>query len=370
MKKRAVPEPLRPKPMRFSLFMQPIHSPKENPTVALERDLNLIEWLDELGFDEVFVGEHHSTGWQYVGSPEIFIATAAARTKHIKFGSGVVPLAIHNPLYVAENFVLLDHLTRGRVILGMGPGGGLKSDPYVLGVDGAEQPKRFIEAFDVIMHLLSSLEPITLKTDWFELREAVLQLRPYSYPHTPIALVTGRNHETLQRIGRHGARWLVGGKPENFAKNWTTIETAAREAGCVADKHDVYIPINLHLAETKEQALENIREGSSHERFDFSTKVSGSPLPPVSRDDWPEHLASRPTDIIGTPEEAIEKIKAIVEFTGAGSLLIGTKEWANREATWKSFELFARYVMPEFQGSLVGLKRAEEVASSYAAQPA
>ena len=80
-------------PLRFGIFLQPIHSPKENPTYALERDLQLIEHLDALGFDEVFVGEHHSTGWQYVASPEIFIATAAARTKHIKFASGVIPLA-------------------------------------------------------------------------------------------------------------------------------------------------------------------------------------------------------------------------------------------------------------------------------------
>jgi len=354
--------------MRFSVFLQPIHSPKENPTLALERDLALTEHLDALGFDEVFVGEHHSSGWQYVGSPEIFIATAAARTKHIKFGSGVIPLAIHNPLYVAENFAMLDHLTRGRVVLGMGPGGGLKSDPYVLGVDLAEQPKRFTEAFDVIMHLLTSTEPLSIKTDWFELKDAVLQLRPYTHPHMPLALVTGSNKETLRRIGQHGARWLVGGKPEAFAANWATIEGAALDAGRTADKHDVYIPINLHLAETREKALDNIREGSAHERFDFSTTVSGSPLPPVSREAWPDHLAARPTDIIGTPDEALKRIKTITDFTGAGSLLITNKEWASRAAICKSYELFARYVMPVLKDSLAGLNSAEAVASKYAKQ--
>lgn len=351
--------------LRFSIFMQPIHSPKDNPTVALERDLKLIEWLDELDFNEVFIGEHHSSGWQYISSPEIFIATAAARTRHIRFASGVIPLAIHHPLFVAENFVLLDHLSRGRVILGMGPGGGLRSDPYVLGLEPSQQSRRFIEALDVIMQLLSSSEPVTIKTDWFELREAVLQLRPYS-AELPIALVTAGNDETLSRIGRYGSRWLVGGKPEAFKQNWAKIEAAAKQAGKVANKRDVYLPINLHLAESRDKALENIREGSSHERFDFSTKVSGSPLPPVSREQWPEHLASRPTDIIGTPDEAIEKISRLIALTGAGSLLIGSKEWANREATWKSFELFSRYVMPEFQNSLEGLAKAQEIASNYA----
>lgn len=351
------------KPLRVSVFLQPIHAPNENPTLALARDLELTQHLDMLGFDEVFVGEHHSSGWQYVGSPEIFIATAAAQTKHIKFASGITPLAIHNPLFVAENFALLDHLTRGRVILGMGPGGGLKSDPYVLGVDLAAQPQRFIEAFDVIMQLLTSLEPITVKTDWFELKDAVLQLRPYSYPHMPLALVTAGNEATLARIGQHGTRWLAGGKPEAFAANWATIEQAALAAGRKADKYDVYIPINLHLAETRAQALDNIRQGAAQERFDFSSRVTGSPLPPVSREDWAAQLASRPTDIIGTPDEAMKRISEILNVTGAGSLLIGNKEWASREAIWKSYELFARYVMPEFQGSLEGLRVAEKVAS-------
>jgi alkanesulfonate monooxygenase SsuD/methylene tetrahydromethanopterin reductase-like flavin-dependent oxidoreductase (luciferase family) len=98
-----------PRPTRMGLFMQPVHEPRENPTLALERDLQLIEHLDALGFDEVWIGEHHSSGWETVASPDIFIATAAARTRHIRLGSGVVPLSLHHPLLVADNYVLLDH---------------------------------------------------------------------------------------------------------------------------------------------------------------------------------------------------------------------------------------------------------------------
>ncbi len=97
----------------------------------------------------------------------------------------MVPLSLHHPLLVAENYVLLDHLTRGRVVLGMGSGGGLPNDPYVFGLDRSQQQPRFLEAFDVIMALLTSTEPISLKRDWFELREAVLQLRPYSSRSCP-----------------------------------------------------------------------------------------------------------------------------------------------------------------------------------------
>ena len=342
--------------------MQPVHGPRENPTLALERDLQLIEHLDRLGFDEVWIGEHHSTGWETIASPDIFIATAAARTKHIKLGSGVVPLSLHHPLLVADNYVLLDHLTRGRVLLGMGPGGGLPSDPYVFGLDQATQQKRYLEALDAVLLLLSTTEPVSVKTDWFELREAVLQLRPYSYPHMPLALVTGTNRETLERIGRHGTRWLAGVAPERFDEAWGVIEQAAAAAGRQADRYDAYVSVNVHLADTKAQALENIRVGAAAERYDFSSAVTGSARPNVPREAWAEELASRPTDIIGTPDEAVAKLRPILERTGAGGVLVWSKEWASTEATWKSYELFARYVMPEFQGSLEGLWQAEAVA--------
>jgi limonene 1,2-monooxygenase len=350
-------------PMRFGLFMQPVHHPRENPTLSLERDLELIEHLDRLGFDEVWIGEHHSTGWEPIPSPEIMIAAAAARTRHIRFGSGVVPLSIHHPLFVVENFALLDHLTRGRVILGMGAGGGLPTDPYVLGLEHSAQQPRFMQAFKVIHHLLTSLEPISLKTDWFELRDAVLQLRSFTHPHIPLALVSDTNTQTLELVGKHGTMWLTSLLPQKFDASWKIVERAALEAERTPDRSGIRLAINLHLAETRAQALEDVRVGSAVERFDFSTPVTGSPLPDMPREKWVEELAGRPTDIIGTPDDAIEQIEAIQHATGGvGGLIIRSKEWANRETKWRSFELFARYVMPHFQGSLVGLRAAETIA--------
>ena len=99
--------------LRFGTFLAPFHPAGENPTLALQRDLELVEHLDRLGYDEAWIGEHHSAGTELIGSPEIFIAAAAERTKHIKLGTGVTSIAYHNPLWVAERMILLDHLTRG-----------------------------------------------------------------------------------------------------------------------------------------------------------------------------------------------------------------------------------------------------------------
>ncbi len=342
--------------------MQPVHHPDENPTLALERDLQLTQHLDTLGYDEVWIGEHHSTGWETIASPDIFIMAAAARTRFIKLGSGVVPLSLHHPLLVADNYVLLDHLTRGRVMLGMGPGGGLPSDPYVFGLDSETQHRRTIATLDAVYRLLTSTEPLSIETEWFTLRDAVLQLRPYTHPHMPLALVTGTNRDILERIGRYGTRWFVGTSPDNFDEAWAVIERGAQEVGRTAARSDAYLPVTMHVADTRERALDDIREGAARERYDFSSPVTGSPLPGVPRERWAEHLAEKASSLIGTPEDALTKIRALRAKTGAGGLLITSKEWASREATLKSYELFARYVMPELRGSLKGLKTAEAVA--------
>jgi limonene 1,2-monooxygenase len=116
-----------PQRLKFGTFMAPFHQVGEDPTLAMERDLELLQWLDYLDFDEAWIGEHHSAGWEIIASPEVFIGIAAERTKHIKLGTGVISLPYHHPLMVANRMVLLDHLTRGRVMLGVGPGALLRT---------------------------------------------------------------------------------------------------------------------------------------------------------------------------------------------------------------------------------------------------
>ncbi|PON12395.1 LLM class flavin-dependent oxidoreductase, partial [Candidatus Entotheonella serta] len=159
-----------PSRMKFGIFMAPFHRPGENPTLALERDLELIEWLNTLGFDEAYVGEHHSAGWETICSPEVFLASVVARTKRIMLGTGVVSLPYHNPYMVANRMVLLDHLSRGRAILGVGPGA-LASDALMFGIDPERQREMMDEALGVIIRLFESTAPLTVKSAWFELNE-------------------------------------------------------------------------------------------------------------------------------------------------------------------------------------------------------
>src|SRR5713101_3536271 len=155
------------RPLRFGIFMAPFHPAGQNPTLALERDLELIVRLDELGYDEAWIGEHHSAGLEIIASPEVFIAAAAQRTRHIRLGTGVSSLPYHHPLILADRMVLLDHLTRGRVMFGVGPGA-LPSDAYMMGIEVARQRDMMEEALAALVPLMRG-ERVTMETEWFKL---------------------------------------------------------------------------------------------------------------------------------------------------------------------------------------------------------
>src|SRR3954464_14915855 len=221
--------------LRFGIFMAPFHAPGTNPTFALHRDLELIEHLDRLGYDEAWIGEHHSAGSEIIASPEIFIATAAERTRRILLGTGVVSLSYHNPLWVAERIVLLDHLTRGRVMLGVGPGA-LPTDAAMIGVQQSQTRELLEQSFDVVMRLLTSEEPVTFRSDRWDLRDARLHLRPYSDPLFDVAVAAVASPSGAHRAGRHGIGLLSVGATtaagfDALALHWDVLNEEARVHG-------------------------------------------------------------------------------------------------------------------------------------------
>ena len=153
-----------PDRMNFGIFMAPFHRIGDNPTVALRRDLELIQFLDHLSYDEAWIGEHHSAGYEIIAAPEVFIAAAAERTRHIRLGTGVVSLPYHHPLMVADRMVFLDHLTLGRAMFGVGPGA-LPSDAFMMGIDPVRQREMMEESLEAILALLGSDGPVTRTTD-------------------------------------------------------------------------------------------------------------------------------------------------------------------------------------------------------------
>src|SRR5215510_11277330 len=156
--------------IRFGTFLAPHHPVGEHPTLQFQRDLRLAEHLDKLGFDEFWCGEHHSSGWEMIASPELFLAMAAERTHRIRLGTGVVSLPYHHPFNVAQRIVQLDYMTGGRAMFGTGPGA-LPSDARTFGIDQTLLRARQDEALGVIVRLLNG-ERFTARSDWFQLNDA------------------------------------------------------------------------------------------------------------------------------------------------------------------------------------------------------
>ena len=360
-----------PERMKFGIFMAPFHWKGENPTLSLERDLETLQWLDYLGYDEAWIGEHHSAGWEIIASPEVFMATAAERTRNIKLGTGVISLPYHNPLMVANRMVLLDHLTRGRTMMGVGPGA-LVTDAAMLGIDPIEQRRRMDESMTIIMRLLNETEPITYESEWFNLVEAQLHLRPYTKPHFPIAVAAAQSPSGMVLAGKHGAGVLsvsVTRDAEiasNLSDFWGIAEETADRYGNTMDRNEWRVVMHVYLADTKKEAIEQARVNAGRYQYDYFVKTLGHDLAievnnTSDRDKIIDIMSERGAWCVGTPDDLIDTIHKLDEESGGfGGFLIQATEWGTREQVRHSYELLARYVMPHFQGSIASLDRSQQ----------
>jgi len=339
--------------LRHGIFMPPFHQLKANPTLALTRDMRLIEWLDELGFDEAWIGEHHSAGVEIIASPELFIAAAAERTKHIRFGTGVVSLPNHHPLMVANRLIQLDHMTRGRVMFGFGPGL-LASDHHMMGVSPESSRGRMAESLDAVMRLLRG-EVVTQKTDWYELRDARVHLLPYTRPYPEVAVASAVTPSGGRLAARYDLGMLcVAASDETgfnaLDTNWAIANEVAAEHGRVMDRNRLRVVLKMHLADSVERARADIRYGTAqhiaylennHPRYNIPEGVDPA--------DW---AVETDFAVIGTPDDAIERIERVLAKTGDfGAVLIMGVNLADFGATLRSYELYANHVMPHFSGA-------------------
>ncbi|MEE8311199.1 MAG: LLM class flavin-dependent oxidoreductase [Candidatus Binatia bacterium] len=343
-------------PTRFGVFLAPYHPDDEHPTLLLRRDIELAQHLERLDYDELWIGEHHSGAYELIGSPEVFIAAAAERTSRIRLGTGVISLPYHHPFMVADRIAQLDHQTGGRVICGVGPGQ-LPSDAYMLGIDVAKQRTMMNESLDVLLPLLRG-EVVTHKTDWFELREARLQLGPYSKPRVEMAVAAAISPSGPRAAGKYGIGMLsmAATNPDGFSalpNHWGACEQLAREHRQAVDRANWRLVAPMHLAETREQAVADMEFGLL-KLVRYLEKLGGAPLPygvsvEAAIEQWEHHgLTVFGTAVIGTPDDAIAQIERLVKQSdGFGTFLLLAHDCADPDRTKKSYELFARYVIPE-----------------------
>jgi limonene 1,2-monooxygenase len=345
--------------LKFGAFLAPHHPIGEHPTLQFRRDLDFAAHLDRLGYDEFWCGEHHSTGWEVIASPEMFLAAAGERTHRIRLGTGVVSLPYHHPFNVAQRMVQLDHMTNGRAIFGSGPGA-LPSDAYTLGIDPMVQRDRQDEAIGVIRRLLRGEERFSYECEWFTLKDAKLQLLPVQ-EEMPFAVASMVSPSGMTLAGKYGIGVLSIGSMSTaglqaLPTQWSFAEDAAAKHGTSVDRRDWRVVMSWHIAETREQARAEAKHGLLRWHNEYTTGTLMRPgatefkSPDQAVDDV---TGEQSATVIGTPDDLVNAIRRMQTLTGGFGVVIGfVHDWANPEATFRSWDLVARYVVPEVNGLL------------------
>ena len=355
--------------LKFGTFMAPFHCPVgQDPTYANERDLAVVKHLDMLGFEEAWIGEHHSCGSETIPDPMLFIAYAANLTRHIKLGTGVLSLPYHNPLWVADRALYLDRLLRGRFMLGLGPGA-LPTDATMIGLTLEEQRGAFEEDVDVLMAILRG-ERVTHKNNRYNLVDAGTQLAPFSDFDILVAAIaspTGPRVAAKNGINLMSVGATAAGGFDALALHWDVMEERSQQFGHTPDRSKWRLAGPMHLAETREQAIEDVKHGLD-DWCDYTQNVLAAPHFRAAGNTFEERVAwvnESGLGVIGTPDDAIAQVERLEKQSGGfGSYLLIHQEWARHDATLKSYELFANYVKPKFQGSTTRFEAAADYAVS------
>jgi limonene 1,2-monooxygenase len=357
--------------LNFGAFLAPHHPVGEHPMLQFRRDIDLVEHLDKLGYDEFWCGEHHSSGWEMIASPEMFLAAAAERSKRIKLATGVVSLPYHHPFHVAQRIVQLDYMTGGRVIFGSGPGA-LASDAHTLGVDPMLLRDRQDEAIGIIRGGFGG-ERITTKSDWFTLNDAALQLLPLQ-EDMPFAVASQISPSGMTLAGKHGIGIISIGSLSNEGLNalptqWGFAESAALKHGKTVDRKNWRVLLSWHIAETREKARVEARDGLLRHHNEYITATLQRPgaRPFKTPDEAVDKTAfsDGAAATIGTPDDLVQRIKEVLAISGGFGTVVGfVHDWANPENTMRSWDMVARYVVPEINGYLAGLRKSREFVAS------
>ena len=353
--------------LRFGAFLAPHHPIGEHPMLQFRRDLDLVEHLDRLGYDEFWCGEHHSSGWEMIASPEMFLAAAAERSKRIRLATGVVSLPYHHPFNVAQRMVQLDHMSGGRAIFGSGPGA-LASDAHTLGIDPMLLRDRQDDAIGIIRRLFQG-ERVTCRSEWFNLNDAALQLLPLQQ-EMEFAVASQISPSGMTLAGKHGIGIISIGSLSQEGLNalptqWGFAESAAAKHGQTVNRKNWRVLLSWHIAETREKAREQARDGLFRHHNEYITGTLQRPgAKPFKTPDQAVDLTAYSDGAvatIGTPDDLVARIKQVLEMSGGFGTVVGfVHDWANPENTVRSWDMVARYVVPEVNGYLAGLRRSRE----------
>jgi alkanesulfonate monooxygenase SsuD/methylene tetrahydromethanopterin reductase-like flavin-dependent oxidoreductase (luciferase family) len=358
--------------LRVGMFVMPVHSPAKPWAQCLDEDLELAVRCEELGFDEFWVGEHHSSTLENIVMPEIFIAKALALTKRLRFGPAPVCLQYHNPVHVANRLAFLDHLSHGRLNLCFGPGA-IPTDMEVYGVDPKESGARVAEAVDMILQIWEGGPPYELSGRFWNARlrqslDPEMGLgalhKPLQKPHPPIAVpsITPRS-VGIEKAAARGfsliSHHMVS--VEVLAAQWQTYCKGAAAAGRAATAADWRVARNVFVADSAAEARQLARGNSLGWCIQYILELTQRG-PGIGM--WKRNPDQADADcnldyfldevlIVGSPESVTRQLRELRRRIGDfGTLVLVAHDWDDRARWLRSLELIAREVLPALRTGL------------------
>ena len=360
--------------MRYGMFIMPFHAPAKPLSQSLDEDLELVVRAEELGFDEFWIGEHHTMKYEPITMPEIFIARALADTKRIRLGPAPVCVQQHHPAHVACRLSMLDHLSRGRLNLCFGAGS-VTADQELYGCDPKNAAEMTDEAIEIIMHLWSSEPPYKYDGKYWKINldksvdeETGIGYipKPYQRPMPPVAVPgMSRNSPSMKTAAKRGhspfGHCLVPGNV--LADTWTTYEQAALAAGRTPDRAQWKVSRSIFLADTTREAQQRARSNSLGKNYEYIGRLFDKGL---GRKIYKRDLAMSDADcnldylmqeqiIAGDVDCVLQRLLGLIDETGPfGTLVLMGYDWDDKASWVRSMELFARELMPRLNQAVGG----------------
>jgi alkanesulfonate monooxygenase SsuD/methylene tetrahydromethanopterin reductase-like flavin-dependent oxidoreductase (luciferase family) len=356
------------------MFMMPVHPPARSFTDTLAEDEEKSLYADALGFDELWLGEHFSATTEPIPSPLMFLASLAPRTKNLTFGTAVICLPNHDPVKVAAEVAQFDHMTRGRFMLGIGPGG-LVSDFELFGNgDRAVRTRKFLESIKTIQKIWSQDPPYDIPGEFrtVRLKDAIVPKlglgympKPFQKPGPPISTsVSSRDSATARGAGLQGWGIISGNNvpSDAVASHWQAYGKACAEAGKPARGENWRVARNVMVAPTDAEARDRVfsDQGSNHYFYTYMREVLSrvgilsvmKPDPAMSDDEATVDVITEGCMIYGSAKTFLDKLIAFRDTVGPfGTLLMTGLDWSGPNAAWEreSMRLLAQEVMPKFR---------------------
>jgi alkanesulfonate monooxygenase SsuD/methylene tetrahydromethanopterin reductase-like flavin-dependent oxidoreductase (luciferase family) len=358
--------------MELGLFLQPVHRTEKSWGTALQEDRETVLLAEQLGFSEVWIGEHYSTKAEQIPAPLMFLATLIQETSTIRFGTGVINLPYHDPVIVAAEVAQFDQLSEGRMMFGIGPGG-LMSDAELFG--NQEMPERYrmaLESLDLILKLWREDAPLRWDGEHYGrslerrvwLSHGVGQFaRPLQQPHPPIAMaMVGPGGLTAETIARRDMIPISANfvPIENVAAQWRDYALAREKAGQVADRQVWRVCRNILVTETDEAGeqllidpdgviahyFRYIRGVRQIEEFQ---SLQQEPLP-LLNEFLEVPAALEDCAIVGSADTVLARLVELVDELGPfGTLVMVGHDWDESGLSQESMHRMAQDILPQLK---------------------